>query len=248
MVDFMMSNKIKRLSAAEHYFLRVMLFCLKSPMSFKRWLTLPPKFRHIQKFIGNQPFRLLDIGAGNHSASKTKQWFANCEYHGVDLDKNYNNDEQDFKAMHAFYEMNLEALNFDAIPDNYFDFIMMAHVVEHLRNGDLVIEKLFQKLRTGGMIYIEFPGYRSTQLPRMEGTLNFYDDPTHVRIYSVAELMNLCLRNGMEVVEGGTRRHFQNLLLMPFKIPHNLLVYRKIVPSIFWDFFGFAEFVLARRK
>src|SRR5438552_1511265 len=104
-------------------------------MGFIRWLTLPSKFRYIDKFVGEKPFRLLDIGAGNHSASKTKKWFPRCEYHGVDLDKNYNNDQTDFGLMHSFYEMNLEKLEFDPIPDNYFDFIMMAHVIEHLHNG-----------------------------------------------------------------------------------------------------------------
>ncbi|MCW5906480.1 MAG: methyltransferase domain-containing protein [Chitinophagales bacterium] len=217
-------------------------------MSLYRWLRLPPKYRFIEKYIGQKDFRLLDIGAGNHSASKTKSHYPNCEYHGVDLDKNYNNDSNDFAAMHAFYEMNLEKLKFDAIPDNYFDFIMMAHVIEHLKNGDDVVEKLLPKLRPGGLIYVEFPGYRSTQLPRMDGTLNFYDDPTHVRLYSVPELMNLLMKEKMEVVAGGYRRHVPTMLLMPFKIIHNLLVYKKIIPSIFWDYFGFAEYVLARRK
>lgn len=104
------------------------------------------------------------------------------------------------------------------------------------------------KLKQGGLIYVEFPGYQSTQLPRMKGTLNFYDDDTHFRIYSVAEIMNLQMRNNMQVMAGGTRRHLPTMLLMPFKIPHNLLVYKRIIPSIFWDYFGFAEYVLARKK
>lgn len=213
-----------------------------------RWLTLPSKFRFIDRFIGSRAFALLDIGAGNHSASIAKKWFPNCEYHGVDLDKHYNNDENDFKQMTAFYEMNLEDLQFDAIPNNHFDFILISHVIEHLNNGDAVIENLLPKLKQGGLIYVEFPGYQSTQLPRMKGTLNFYDDDTHFRIYSVAEIMNLQMRNNMQVMAGGTRRHLPTMLLMPFKIPHNLLVYKRIIPSIFWDYFGFAEYVLARKK
>lgn len=212
-----------------------------------RRLLLPAKYRFIEKYIGSHSFALLDIGAGNHSASKTKKWYPQCEYHGVDLDKTYNNDEQDLLMMHAFYEMNLEALQFDVIPENYFDFIMCAHVIEHLRNGDMVLEKLLSKIKPGGYLYVEFPGYRSTQLPSMYGTLNFYDDPTHVRIYSVRELMNLFLRNGMKVLSGGTRHHLPTMLLMPLKIPHNLLVYRKVLASIFWDYFGFAEFVLIQK-
>ena len=217
-------------------------------MELFRPVLLPSKFRFIERFYGQKPFRLLDIGAGNHSASNTKKWFPACEYHGVDLDKNYHNDENDFRLMTAFYEMNLEALDFAAIPDNYFDFIVMAHVVEHLKNGDDVIAGLLPKLRKGGLIYLEFPGYHSTTLPRMQGTLNFFDDDTHVRIYSLQEFYNLFLRHQFQVVAGGAQRRWHNVLLIPLKIPHNLIKYKRIVPSIFWDLLGFAEYVVARKK
>ena len=216
-------------------------------MGFLRSLRLPAKFVFVERFFGNKPFRLLDIGAGNHSASKTHQWFPNCEYHGVDLDKTYNNDENDFRLMKAFYEMNLEQLDFAAIPDGYFDVILMAHIVEHLHNGDQVIAHLLPKLKKGGIIYVEYPGAHSTTLPRMKGTLNFFDDDTHVRIYSRPELFNLFMRNGCQVVAGGVWRRWHNVALIPVKIPHNLLKYGRVLPSIFWDLLGFAEYVVARK-
>ena len=157
-------------------------------------LTLPAKYRYLNKLFKQGEFVLLDIGAGNHSASKTKKWFPNCEYHGLDLNKNYNNDENDFKLMQSFYELNLEDLNLDSVPNAHFDFIMMAHVIEHLKNGEEVLVKLLAKLKPGGYLYVEYPGIRSTRLPRMKGTLNFFDDETHVRVYSLTELYNLFLK------------------------------------------------------
>ena len=59
--------------------------------------------------------------------------------------------------------------------------------------------------------------------------------------------MNRLRSEGMTVLQGRTRRHWQNILLTPIKIPHNLLKYGRIIPSIFWDLLGFAEFVLARK-
>lgn len=213
-----------------------------------RLLALPAKYRFLNKIFGQQKFVLLDIGAGNHSASKTKKWFPQCEYHGLDLDKNYNNDENDFKQMAAFYEVNLESLEFDKIPNNHFDFIMMAHVIEHLKNGDDVLLNLFSKLKKGGYFYVEYPGIRSTRLPKMNGTLNFFDDSTHVRIYSLRELYNLFMNSDFEITSGGRRRYWPNILIMPFKIPHNIIKYGKIIPSIFWDLLGFADYVLAKKK
>ena len=211
-------------------------------------LTLPAKYRYLNKLFKQGEFVLLDIGAGNHSASKTKKWFPNCEYHGLDLNKNYNNDENDFKLMKSFYELNLEELNLDSVPNAHFDFIMMAHVIEHLKNGEEVLVKLLAKLKPGGYLYVEYPGIKSTQLPRMNGTLNFFDDETHVRVYSLTELYNLFLKNNTEIIKGGTRRYIPNILMMPLKVIHNLIKYGKILPSIFWDFFGFAEFILIKKK
>ena len=213
-----------------------------------RAITLPAKYRFLNKLFKQGEFVLLDIGAGNHSASKTKKWFPNCEYHGLDLNKNYNNDENDFKLMKSFYELNLEELNLDSVPNAHFDFIMMAHVIEHLKNGDQVLVKLLAKLKPGGYLYVEYPGIKSTQLPRMKGTLNFFDDDTHVRVYSLTELYNLFLKNNTEIIKGGTRKYIPNILMMPFKVIHNLIKYGKILPSIFWDFFGFAEFILIKKK
>ena len=213
-----------------------------------RAITLPAKYRFLNKLFKQGEFVLLDIGAGNHSASKTKKWFPNCEYHGLDLNKNYNNDENDFKLMQSFYELNLEELNLDSVPNANFDFIMMAHVIEHLKNGDQVLVKLLAKLKPGGYLYVEYPGIRSTRLPRMKGTLNFFDDDTHVRVYSLTELYNLFLKNNTEIIKGGTRRYMPNILMMPLKVIHNLIKYGKILPSIFWDFFGFAEFILIKKK
>jgi hypothetical protein len=82
----------------------------------------------------------------------------------------------------------------------------------------------------------------------MKGTLNFYDDDTHVRIYSVLELTNTFLSSGCITLKGGYRRDVQNILMIPVKIIHNKLKYGYVMGSIFWDLLGFAEYVLAKRK
>ena len=60
------------------------------------------KFRHLKKSFGNKPFKLLDVGTGNHSASRITSLFPNCTYYGLDIDKNYNNNEADFNCMEGF--------------------------------------------------------------------------------------------------------------------------------------------------
>lgn len=205
------------------------------------------KFIFLKKAVGNKTFTLLDIGSGNHSASKTLSVFPACEYHGVDLQKDFNNDESDYAAMKAFYEMDLTKLNFSPIPDNYFDAINMVHVIEHLFNGDEVVKQLLPKLKRGGYLYVEYPGKKSTTLPSLEGTLNFKDDNTHVRVYSVPELSKLFANSNCTVLKSGTRRNIFFMLAMPFRIISAWVKGKKLQGNMFWDILGFAEFLWIRK-
>jgi predicted SAM-dependent methyltransferase len=210
--------------------------------------TFVYKISYLQKSFGVKPFKLLDIGAGNHSASKIKKVFPQCEYHGVDLEKDYNNSSEDFSFMKAFYEMDLTKLDMSSIPDNYFDAILMAHIIEHLHNGDEVIKKLLPKLKSGGYLYIEYPGIKSTKLPSMHGSLNFNDDPTHVRLYSVKELKTLFENNNCKVLKGGTKHNIWFILAMPFRILSFLVRGKKLQGNIFWDLLGFAEYLYVKKN
>jgi len=206
------------------------------------------KFIFLKRSFGNKPFRLLDIGAGNHSATKAKRVFPLCEYHGVDMERDYNNSEEDFKLMTAFYEMDLTKLDFTSIPDNYFDGIWMVHVIEHLYNGDEVIKNLLPKLKPGGYMYLEYPGKKSTKLPSMYGSLNFKDDSTHVRVYAVKELAALFKAANCNVLRSGTRRNPWFIMAMPFRIIVSLVKGKKLHGNIFWDVLGFAEYLWVQKQ
>lgn len=217
--------------------------------TFYRWVRFQnPKFTFLKKSFGNQPFRMLDIGTGNHSASKTKSLFPACEYYGLDLNKDYNNDEEDFRVMKDFYEMDLTQLNFSSLPDDFFDAIWLVHVIEHLHNGDRVLEGLVRKLKPGGYMYIEYPGKRSTKLPSMYGTLNFKDDPSHVRLYSIKELQSLFLENNCTVIRSGLRRGLFNATVTPGRIMFRWLRGKAVTGNIFWDLLGFAEYLWVRKN
>ncbi len=202
----------------------------------------------MQKSFADKPFKLLDVGAGNHSASRITGLFSNCEYYGLDMDKTYNNSENDFKVMKDFYELDLTKLNFSTIPDQYFDGIWMAHVIEHLHNGDEVLPGLIQKLKPGGFFYIEYPGKKSTTLPSMKGTLNFKDDPTHVRIYSVPELAGIFESNGCLVIQSGTRRNWYYIISLPLRAVLSLLKRGYVRGNVFWDLLGFAEYLWVKKQ
>ena len=206
------------------------------------------KFRFLRKSFGNRSFKLLDVGSGNHSPRRITTLFPKCEYYGLDLDKSCNYSEDDFSKMKAFYEMDLTQLDYSAIPSNHFDGICMAHVIEHLHNGDKVLPLLLKKLKPGGYFYIEYPGKKSLKLPSMKGSLNFKDDPTHVRVYSVPELKNIFESSGCEVLAAGTRRNWFYIITLPARAIISLLKKGYVEGNVFWDIMGFAEYLWVKKK
>lgn len=210
-------------------------------------MAMPPKFKPVRKRFGTRAFRMLDIGAGNHSATRTLNWFPTCHYTGVDRDRTYHNDPADFARMQAFHEVDLTTLAFDAIPDGAFDVIMMAHVVEHLPNADAVVRALCRKLAPGGIFVLEFPSPRSLTLPSMRGTLNFHDDDTHVRLWTLAEIGAALESGGLRVIASGRRRDVFRIVVTPVRVLWSLLRHGWVPGSAFWDLLGFADAIVAER-
>jgi 2-polyprenyl-3-methyl-5-hydroxy-6-metoxy-1,4-benzoquinol methylase len=208
----------------------------------------PFRIKKILPYINPESVRILDIGAGSHSASITKKWIPKAHYTGVDREKEYHNDPHDLEKMDTFIQMDLTQLQFNQIPDNTFDLIIMSHVIEHLHNGDQVLMGLTKKLKTGGIIYLEFPSERSVSFPSMRETLNFFDDPTHCRIFSIREIANLLMSSQFRIRQAGRRQSWQNILLMPIKIPLQLLTKGYVKAGVFWDIYGFADYIIAQKE
>jgi len=117
-----------------------------------------PKFLFLNKFINSyseDKIKLLDVGCGNKSPSITVWLFPKVEYFGLD-NQEYNLTNEDKKILeNKYFLVNLDNLSEldNALPNNYFDFIITAHVIEHTRKGMEILEILSKKLKVGG-VYI----------------------------------------------------------------------------------------------
>ena len=76
----------------------------------------------------------------------------------------------------------------------------------------------------------------------MRGTLNFCDDKTHLRVYSIRELANNLLANQCSIIKAGKRFNTFSIILIPVRIIRCIL-FRKSSRCL-WDITGFADFVL----
>ncbi len=152
--------------------------------------------------------------------------------------------------MEALILADLETDSLDRLENGFFDVIVMSHVLEHLRGGIAALERLCDKLAPSGFLYVEFPSVRSLNLPEARHTLNFSDDPTHIRVYDIKDVANAVMDKGLRVIRAGRRREWLRIALSAATAPRQLSCYLKegrLHGIGLWDAMGFADFVYARR-
>ena len=216
-------------------------------MSLLEYLKMPVSLKRIYNLYKDKEFLILDIGCGNHSASVTKNYFPESKYYGVDKGT-YNNSEHDFKLMTKFYNLDLENDSLEIIPDNFFDVIVMNHVIEHIFNGIEIVESLSKKIKHGGRIYIETPSVKSLSLPSQPGTLNFCDDATHKKIYNLTDIVNVLIKNNFKIIKAGTRRDKVGIFFSPYFIIKKIIKKEGFSGFSIWDITGFAWFIFAEKR
>ena len=180
----------------------------------------PPRLKLFRKSV-DEDFTILDVGCGHGSVLLTKRWYPRCHYFGLDLSRDSFSSEE-LSHMEKLFVADLDCDDLSELPDGHFDVIVMSHVIEHLRDGLSAVERLIKKLGPRGRIYIEFPSVRSLGLPSARRTLQFCDDPTHVRVYGVSEVANVLLASGLRVIRAGRRREWLRIALFPLTIPSQI--------------------------
>ena len=199
--------------------------------------------------------RLVDVGCGNHSPSRHRRLRPDLRYIGVDIER-YNLDEEDDRAAER-----IVILPRDGYADRLLaelgeasaDVVTMKHVIEHLDAPLPTLATVVRLLKPRGQIFLSFPSENSPNLPSAQGSLNFHDDPTHVWLPRVSEIVDALRTAGLAVemvapswghpvlsAIGVVQYGAQRLRQIAFGRP--------LVSSPFlWSLFGFESIVIARR-
>jgi len=135
-------------------------------------------------------------------------------------------------------------------PDRFLDGITCMHLVEHLSDLSTLIRETGRLLKTGGLAYFETPHPRTLNIPSGRGpaagrfTLNFYDDPTHVRLVEVEELARMARPAGLEKVASGVSRNWAFAAAYPLfaLLPAGR---RKFTARVHW--LGWSAYLILRR-
>jgi 2-polyprenyl-3-methyl-5-hydroxy-6-metoxy-1,4-benzoquinol methylase len=148
--------------------------------------------------------RLLDIGSGKgyllESAFK-RGW----ETEGYDLDESWN------KKLSKKLNIEIKSGNFPELTwDKIFDVVIMHHVIEHLKNPVLYIDKIKILLKEGGLLFLVQPNINSRSAIfkrtlektgiRKTNVGAYYDTNHHLFYYTPAPLKLFLSKNGFEVL------------------------------------------------
>lgn len=200
-------------------------------MSVKDFRHAISKFNFRTRFLKTiaQGTRVLELGVGSGlNVAALHELNPSLELYGVDL--------QDYLPENhhvTFKKLNLDK---ETLPyeDEFFDSILIVHVMEHLHQPIALAKELSRVLKPGGCIYIESPNWVSMFIPSFgfqraqHGPFNFFDDPTHVKPWSRHGVYSYLTEFvGLHDVRVGVTRNMLRLILDPMIIVGGLLMRRR---------------------
>jgi SAM-dependent methyltransferase len=164
------------------------------------------------RFVAGAPASgtLLDLGSSDgETLGHFRELRPDLKLHAVDLA----GQPEKYPPQCEFRRANLER---DSLPwpACSMDRITCMHLVEHLATTAKLMEEVARLLRPGGKAYFETPHPKTVALPSPRGraagtfTLNFYDDPTHIRPVAVGALGQTGASFGLRTEESGTSRNW----------------------------------------
>ena len=110
---------------------------------------------------------IVDVGCGDKFLEEPLVKLG-CNYIGLDVN-----------------DLDFEKDKFN-LADNSIDCVFALGVIEHLSNPANILSEIYRILRPGGIVYCSTPNFPLC-------IHSFYDDPTHIRPYTVKSIfLSLC--------------------------------------------------------
>ncbi len=211
--------------------------------------------KNLQSFDARRKFfrrlpqarKVLDLGCGaGNNCLELRELYPQLEMYGVDL-----MDKSAVPDFIAYTQLDLDRCVLP-YPDNFFDAILLTHVIEHLRFPLSLGDEINRVLKPGGKIYVEAPNWTAMLVPsfgykrEQHSPFNFFDDPTHIKPWSKHGLFEFLYSScRLQVEKVGTVRSWLRLPLDPLIIVWGLLSgKRSFIISSFWNLYGWSIFAI----
>ncbi|MGZ4688308.1 MAG: class I SAM-dependent methyltransferase [Acidimicrobiia bacterium] len=171
--------------------------------------------KHYSELLEGRRGRLFDVGAGDCRHFDELRKVLDIECAGVEL-----NPEVAAAGRargYAIADGTLEDLDMTGHAGQY-DLVSMNHVLEHVIEPSLVIQRAFDLLRPGGHLLGQLPTNASWEAHLFGRTWGGYHYPRHLQMFSREGLARLLESTGFEDVGVRSALHVQTALSMQNRI------------------------------
>ena len=139
---------------------------------------------------------ILDIGCSSGYFGKALMKKYNCQCYGIELDKN--DSEIAKKVLTKVFQKDIDNTDITKIfSKTKFDGIILADILEHLKNPENLLKQLKKILNLKSHIYLSIPNvtHKSVLLELISNQWNYEEsgilDKTHLRFFSYDSVLNL---------------------------------------------------------
>jgi 2-polyprenyl-3-methyl-5-hydroxy-6-metoxy-1,4-benzoquinol methylase len=189
--------------------------------------------------------KILDVGCGNEQVQKVKRIVPDCYYVGIDV-ADYYNTNSDLSDEYHLVAAN-EFSDFIYSMNDKYDLILSSHNLEHCNDRYGTLAAMCSRLSVGGTIFISTPAEITTNFPSRPGTLNYYDDETHVDLpVRHNKIIEILEKNNIEITFSSKSYKpklgaFLGMILEPFSIA------LKSVFGFTWMYWGFEQIIIGKK-
>lgn len=193
-----------------------------------------------------QDVTILDVGCGNNSPSRTKGLLPNSYYVGLDIG-DYNQTKPNLANEYVITTPSEFSAKIRELGTR-FDVVVSTHNIEHCNLRNETLEAMLYVTKPGGRIFLSFPCEQSVDFPRRKGTLNYYDDPTHLQYPPNFDEFIQKLRDSKFEVIYSTKNYKPTILrIIGFILEPFSAVSKKVYLGT-WQYYGFESIIIAQKK
>lgn len=216
-------------------------------MTLKQYISIILRSRGKASFISrlNDNIKILDVGCGNSSPYYVKQIKPDCFYTGVDV-CNYMQNKPNLADKYIIVEPELFSSAINDLPDLY-DAVISSHNLEHCNDRVATLTAISKKINVGGFLYLSFPCESSIKFPTRSGTLNYFDDTTHLNLPpKFNQTIEFLVNNNFKILFS-VRRYKPFTLFIIGMFLEIFSRHKKRIYLGTWEFYGFESIIWAEK-
>lgn len=165
------------------------------------WIGFPMRIKKLIKSFSNNTssaIKVLDIGCGNGDALDVFKRYGGNKVETMGLDFNHQALELIIKRGHKAIEGRIEQAK---LPKSTFDIIYSSNVIEHVAEPAVMIEKVAESLKSGGVFLCETPNFNSldARLFSSSGYWGGYHFPRHWTFFTAKTFTRIAEKVGLSV-------------------------------------------------